>query len=488
MKVAMVLALLALGILALGGVALAAPPPGEVGHNGPTPPALGDPVATQSEVQWITVTVTTPPASGTFTLTGNLGTTAAIPYNATAAAVRTALGPAVTGGTAVLAVSGGPVSTDYDAAGVLIGQWYYRVMWVGAQAGIDQPLLTASGAGLTNATVTVEPYKEGQAFTGRVQPHGGYSATTDYCLQCHAVHDGEEYALLSNSSVTAGCRTCHSLYGTAATGPYVPGYPGVEAPTSLRSAYEVTSPLAQHAIGASSIPFASAAVGPITELGWAYGGFNATNWAAARGPAGPGTASDVTGGLYCGSCHTPHGNFGRLINSETGGVRTTGDGDGSLMDVDAFAEDTAIMYGRPAAVRYLHYDSTNRVWQACNETADITCTNLVATDTEGESAYLYGYKLLSAYPNHSWELGAESWGLDSYEHDMSRWCGRCHDEAIPSEYGGTYHNHPTGCTACHGVPNDATSTDFPHTSTFINFLKDYPDLLCINCHTAGSLP
>ena len=78
--------------------------------------------------------------------------------------------------------------------------------------------------------------------------------------------------------------------------------------------------------------------------------------------------------------------------------------------------------------------------------------------------------------------------MDKYSHDQAQWCGRCHDQALPSQYGGTYHNHPTGCTSCHGNPNDATSTDFPHTSTFQSFLKDYPDLLCINCHTAGSLP
>jgi predicted CXXCH cytochrome family protein len=50
-------------------------------------------------------------------------------------------------------------------------------------------------------------------------------------------------------------------------------------------------------------------------------------------------------------------------------------------------------------------------------------------------------------------------------------------------YGGTFHNHPTGCTACHGNPTgDATSTDFPHTSKFGEFLKAYPDGLCISCH------
>jgi hypothetical protein len=131
------------------------------------------------------------------------------------------------------------------------------------------------------------------------------------------------------------------------------------------------------------------------------------------------------------------------------------------------------------------------VWQSCTATGGGgTCTNLTTTDSEGQTVYLYGYKLLSAYPNFSWDNGGESWGLDSHAHDQARWCGECHSRHVDTSFGGTYHNHPTGCNACHGNPaNDPTSKDFPHTSTFGNFLTQYPDGLCIgSCHTAGSLP
>ncbi len=485
MAAATVLALVGLGLVGMGGVAWADPPPGQVGQQGPTPPKLGDPVKYQSEVQWIVIAVTSPPASGTFTITNpETGqTTAPIPFDVNATSLRTALGAIVPGGAASLFVAGGPISLDYDADGVLIGEWYFRVQWVGAQKGLDKPLLQVASQP-TGATVSVEPYRDGATYGDRLQPHGGYSAVTDFCLQCHKVHDAEEYALLAQASVTATCRTCHSLFGQAPTGARDPGFPTAEAPTSMRSAYEIANPAGAHAIGATNIPMGSPAAGPITQLGWAYGGWNPTSWVANRQAAGAGTATDLSGGLYCGSCHTPHGDFGRLINSPNGGADTTADGD---PDVDAWANDTAIYLG--TVIRYLWYDTAEKVWKACTaQNGGGTCTYLLATDTEGEDAYLYGYKLLSAHPNHSWEKPVRSWGVDYRNRDQVRWCGRCHDMAVPSEFGGTYHNHPTSCTACHGNPRDATSNDFPHTSTFDRLLGDYPDLLCINCHSAGSLP
>jgi predicted CXXCH cytochrome family protein len=467
-------------LFALSGSALAAPPTtlGNVGQNGPTIPKLGDPVATQSEVQWITVTLAASP-SGTYTLATGAGTTVAIAYNASPSAALTTLY-----GSGNISVAGGLSSANYDADNNLQGAFYWRVMWVKAQAGVDIALMTANTGGLTNVTVTVDPYEDGAVISpARNMPHGGFNATTDYCLQCHSVHQGGEYALLASSSVTATCRTCHSLFGANPGGARNPGFPGTEAPTSMRSAYEVTSPAGDHALGASSIPFST--VGTLTQSGWAYGGFNAATWSHSTA-AGPGTASDVSGGLYCADCHTPHGDFGQLINSKYYRSTAPTGSPSDLSTVYTWQEDAAIYVS--TALRYLHYNAATKTWQACNETADITCADLTTTDTEGENAYVYGYKLLSAYPNHSWDQGAVSWGMDYRSRDQTQWCGRCHDEALPSEWGGTFHNHPTGCTSCHTNPNDGTSTDFPHTSTFQKLLRDYPDLLCINCHASGTLP
>lgn len=481
-RTGLVIAFVGIVVFALGGSAFAAPPNlGNIGQNGPTVPKLGDPVAIQSEVQWMTVTLAASP-SGTYTLTTDAGTSVAIAYNASPS---TALNTLYGSGT--VTVAGGPVSTNYDADANLQGTFYWRVMWVKAKAGIDMALMTPNSGGLTNVTVTVENYKNGAVINpARNTPHGGYNATTDYCLQCHAVHQGSDYALLASSSVTATCRTCHSLFGASPAGAINPGFPGTEAPTSMRSAYELTSPSAQHQLGSTSIPFST--VGTLTEAGWAYGGFNPATWSHSTA-AGPGTSSDVSGGLYCGDCHTPHGDFGQLVNSKYYRSTAPAGAPADLSTVYNWAEDGAIYFGN--AIKYLHFNSATKTWQACNETGDITCVDLATTDSKGDSAYLYGYKLLSSYPNHSWDQKAVSWNMDRYSHDQAQWCGRCHDQALPSAYGGTYHNHPTGCTSCHGNPNDGTSTDFPHTSTNQKFLKDYPDLLCINCHTAvsgGSLP
>jgi hypothetical protein len=90
-----------------------------------------------SEVQ--TATITGAPTGGTFTLTLEGETTAAIAYNATAAAVQTALeglSNLAPGDVTVTGAAGGP----------------YTITFGGARAGADVPQMTASGAGLTGGT------------------------------------------------------------------------------------------------------------------------------------------------------------------------------------------------------------------------------------------------------------------------------------------------------------------------------------------------
>lgn len=90
-----------------------------------------------SEVQ--SATVTGAPTGGTFTLTLNGETTAAIAFNATADTVRAALQalPSISAGdVAVTGVAGGP----------------YTVTFGGTMAGANVAAMTASGAGLTGGT------------------------------------------------------------------------------------------------------------------------------------------------------------------------------------------------------------------------------------------------------------------------------------------------------------------------------------------------
>jgi nitrate/TMAO reductase-like tetraheme cytochrome c subunit len=328
----------------------------------------------------------------------------------------------------------------------------------------------------------------GDPVGANVSPHGGYDSTTDFCVQCHSVHaesaGAGAYALLYADTVTATCNTCHGLpaYGGAASGRRdsnaVTGFTGGTMGTaSSRTAYDSTTAAATHPLYSTSTDGTGDDVNMQTS-GWGYHGDPAA-WAAAD--------EQTNDGLQCTSCHTSHGDFGALINSENGVIRTTAV-DNDITDVDVW-QDGAPIY-RSATLKYLNLGGDG-VWEACSDEAGTTgCADLTTTDSEGQTVYLYGYKLLSAYPNYNWDGGGESWGVDYRNHDQARWCGSCHPNKVATEYGGTYHNHPTGCTACHGNPsNDATSKDFPHTSSFDNFLLSYPDGLCVgSCHTAGSLP
>jgi hypothetical protein len=111
-----------------------------------------------SEVQ--TVTITGTPTGGTFTLTLSGETTAAIAFNATAAAVESALEALPSLSAADVAVTGGP---GPDTA--------FTVTFGGAYAGANVPAMTASGASLTGGSspavaVTTPTAGGGTATTG----------------------------------------------------------------------------------------------------------------------------------------------------------------------------------------------------------------------------------------------------------------------------------------------------------------------------------
>lgn len=95
-----------------------------------------------NEVQ--TLTMTGPPTAGTFTLTFNGQTTAPIAYNATAAAVKTAL-------VALNNITAG----DVDTAGGAFPGTPVTVTFKGAYEDTDVPSLTASSTGLTGGTIAV---------------------------------------------------------------------------------------------------------------------------------------------------------------------------------------------------------------------------------------------------------------------------------------------------------------------------------------------
>ena len=119
---------------------------GPVGTAPPTPAALKTLDVTSYGSQVQTVKITGAPTGGTFTLTVGAQTTAAITYNATTAAVKSALELLSTVGVGNVLVTGTSIS---DANG-------FDVTWTGAKSGTSQTITaTPSLTGGTSPTVAV---------------------------------------------------------------------------------------------------------------------------------------------------------------------------------------------------------------------------------------------------------------------------------------------------------------------------------------------
>ena len=158
------------------------------------------------------------------------------------------------------------------------------------------------------------------AADGSTLPHGGFSTSSDSCLQCHDIHEAAgDYALMRQSTITATCGSCHTLYQVAPTGAYNPGYSGTEAGTAAGAeAYKV--------------PFAARTTHNGHRLGLGTGTYTFADGASGTGSYIPGgtqaltaikylsypdtvsaTSFTAVNGLNCASCHTPHGTFGNMV-------------------------------------------------------------------------------------------------------------------------------------------------------------------------------
>lgn len=282
-------------------------------------------------------------------------------------------------------------------------------------------------------------------------PHTTYSATTDFCLQCHDIHEAQgDYALMWQSTVVDTCGTCHGVYLNAPTGARNPGYPGQESGTAaLKSVYKVNIAnkytheghrLGQAGNGPGPYTYADGTTTSTADYIPGSGGKLLTqipSWSywqtgAAIDPADyPASGRTALNGLYCASCHSPHGTqFGNTI---------------------VFGSSTTSMTPQP------------------------------------------GFKLLTRRPNHTTDtVDSSSW--TSFTVDGWQWCSKCHTNRLqgPTDTNGSPigndppHNHPSSfCLQCHGNNSDPSILpDFPHTGA-TNLLVDYPDKLCIGCHVAG---
>lgn len=232
-------------------------------------------------------------------------------------------------------------------------------------------LILALAAGLTLLMAGVA------LAAGTKIPHGGYDTSTDACLQCHDVHESAgDYVLTRWNTVTYTCGSCHYLYKTnpqlsqdasatanlgasarsapntvigayyndaalAGTTPaYVPGYAGSDVDPggyaagisnsvgARTSAYE--RDLANPANGEHNLSRGQFGTfvfndGKVADANYIPGGFYPLTAIkrAQYGQTVPTTTYSGTAGLYCASCHTPHGNFGQLLLKSDGSMTST---------------------------------------------------------------------------------------------------------------------------------------------------------------------
>jgi hypothetical protein len=141
-----------------------------------------------------TITVTGAPTGGTFTITTSSGTTAAIPYNATAAQIKTAL-----------VALAGIDERDVTVTGGALPATPVVVTWTGKFQGAEQTLMTADDALLTGGTTPEVTIAKTTLATGWV-PAGHTSLDNDFA----PFYDGGE-------STTRGTRQNANLRTQVAT-------------------------------------------------------------------------------------------------------------------------------------------------------------------------------------------------------------------------------------------------------------------------------
>lgn len=201
--------------------------------------------ASVNEIQ--TVTITGSPTGGSFTLTFNAQTTAAIAWNATAAAVQTALQALSTIGAGNVSVTGGPGPATP-----------YSVTFIGTLAGLNVAQMTASGAGLTGGTTpaaavtTATPGVSGHYPNGYIPSGialGKVTATNKYGPYDDTLSDGRQ---VFTGLLFADCRVVRQNGSTATnvgSGALVHGFveqaklPFSIGPGAVDAAAKVDNPL-----------------------------------------------------------------------------------------------------------------------------------------------------------------------------------------------------------------------------------------------------
>lgn len=164
----------------------------------------------QNEIQ--TVTIANAPTGGTFTLTFSGQTTAAQPYNESAANLQTDL-------EALSSIGAGNVLVSRAGSGTYSSPYVYTVTFQGSLAGTDVSLMTGSAASLTGGAVSVSVTQDASAGQNEQQqislsgsPTGG-----DFDLTWDPGGGGETAANIAYNASAATVQA--ALEGLATPGP-----------------------------------------------------------------------------------------------------------------------------------------------------------------------------------------------------------------------------------------------------------------------------
>lgn len=310
------------------------------------------------------------------------------------------------------------------------------------------------------------------AFAG-ISPHGGYSTgtsgtATDFCLTCHDVHQAAgDYVLMRDPTVTETCATCHALYGGTADNTWTGGASAIwdgatQATVSQYAAYENVSAVSGHRLGVAlnGVPGLVSATIPGSNSGSFLKVIESTKYypTSHDGADGHGIYSResvtdfaATNGLYCASCHTPHG---------------------SIVGVDAMAQAadgscTAGTDGKDDGPGPGSWGNNQLVTSDCG-----------ASHPKRVAAN----RLLTNKPNH----------IDTSVTTYNGFCIACHDKQDDVDWDATsgtegIHNHPPHCVSCHstsgGSLTPTASKDYPHTSMNQKLMSYDHDGSCTGCHS-----